>query len=564
MSDNNKLKVVLCWHMHQPYYLDAESDQYQLPWTYLHAIKDYVDMVAVVEKTPGARAVVNFTPTLLEQIEDYANQIKNYLKKGAALRDPLLAALSTVAMPSHEEERICLIKSCLRVNETHLINRFPPYRNLADMARCLEEMPQSVRYLSGQFMADIVVWYHLAWLGETVRRDDVRARNLIEKGSGYTQHDRLQLLTIIGELIDGVIGRYRRMVDEGKLELSVTPYAHPILPLMLDLQSARDAMPDVHLPVLDEYPGGRERVQWHIDKGFEVFERYFGYRPTGCWPSEGSVSRETLACLKENGFSWAASGETVLRNSLARSEIHDPGCIHRPFKISDDGLACFFRDDNISDSIGFTYADWHADDAVGDVIHHLQHIANACQDDPGRVVSIILDGENAWEYYPENGFHFLTSLYSRLAEHPDIELTTFSETLAHGVEPRILPELVAGSWVYGSFSTWIGDGDKNRGWELLGDAKRAFDSVVEKGELTEVQLKAAEHQLAICEGSDWFWWFGDYNPSESVRDFDRLFRLQLAHLYRLLGQEAPDHLTTTISHGGGGDVETGGVMRRGS
>jgi alpha-amylase/alpha-mannosidase (GH57 family) len=550
--------------MHQPYYLDAESNQYQLPWTYLHAIKDYVDMAALVEMTPGARAVVNFTPTLLEQIEDYTNQIRNYLHRGEALRDPLLAALSTVAMPSHDEERIYLVKSCLRVNEKHLVNRFEPYRLLADMAAFLEEKPHTVRFLSTQYLADIVVWYHLAWLGETVRRNDERVKALIEKGNGFSQHDRLVLLTVIGELIEGVIGRYRRLVDDGKLELSVTPYAHPIIPLMLDLQSASDAMPDVHLPVLDDYPGGRERVQWHIDKGFEVFERHFGFRPAGCWPSEGSVSRETLKCLQENGFKWAASGETVLRNSLARSEIHDVSCIHRPFHVSDNSLACFFRDDDISDAIGFNYADWHADDAVGDLISKLQYIAHACQDEPGRVVSIILDGENAWEYYPANGYYFLSALYRRLADHPDIELTTFSEALAKGVEPKLLPELVAGSWVYGTFSTWIGDEDKNRGWELLGDAKRTFDRVVQSGELTDVQLKAAEHQLAICEGSDWFWWFGDYNPSDSVRDFDRLFRLQLAHLYRLLGKEVPEHLATTISYGGSGSTaETGGVMRRG-
>ena len=563
MSDSNPLKVVLCWHMHQPYYLDAESDHYQLPWTYLHAIKDYVDMAAVIEMVPAARAVVNFTPTLLEQIEDYSNQIKGYLKSGTPLRDPLLAVLATVAMPSHEEERLRLIKSCLRVNEKHLINRFESYRQLADIAEMLDDNYQMARYLSAQFIVDIVVWYHLAWLGETVRRSDERVKALIEKGSGYSQHDRQQLLTIIGELIEGVIERYRRLVETGHIELSVTPYGHPIMPLMLDLKSARDAMPDIHLPVLDEYPGGTERVQWHINVGLEVFERFFGFRPKGCWPSEGSVSYKTLACLEKSGFEWVASGETVLRNSLVRSGIHEHGCIHRPYQIKDGGITCFFRDDNLSDAIGFKYAEWHANDAVNDLVHHLEHIAKACKNDPDRVVSIILDGENAWEYYPENGFHFLMALYQRLSEHPDIELTTFSDCLGQETKPKKLPELVAGSWVYGTFSTWIGDGDKNRAWDLLGDAKRVFDSVIASGKLPEKQLKAAEHQLAICEGSDWFWWFGDYNPSDSVRDFDRLFRLQLSHLYRLLGQESPEALAMTISHGGGAP-EAGGVMRRGT
>jgi len=226
-------------------------------------------------------------------------------------------------------------------------------------------------------------------------------------------------------------------------------------------------------------------------------------------------------------------------------------------------IVTFFRDDGLSDLIGFTYADWNPEDAVNNLIHHLENIAGACVDDPNRVVSIIMDGENAWEYYPENGYEFLNTLYRRLGDHPKIELTTFSEVVASGCEPVVLPELVAGSWVYGTFSTWIGSSDKNRAWDLLIDAKSAFDSAVITDKLTPEQLQRARHQLAICEGSDWFWWFGDYNPSESVRDFDTLYRLQLAHLYRLLGADVPEELSQVISHGGG-TPEAGGVMRRGS
>jgi len=295
-----------------------------------------------------------------------------------------------------------------------------------------------------------------------------------------------------------------------------------------------------------------------------VFEHHFGFTPAGCWPSEGSVSDAALKAFADGGFRWVASGGSVLHNSLARAGVEEGSCLHRPYRVAGSGaLDCFFRDDGLSDLIGFTYSDWHADDAVNNLVHHLENIAEACADEPSPVVSIILDGENAWEYYPENGYYFLTALYRRLTEHPGIDLTTFGECVAADLEPSPLEGIVAGSWVYGTFSTWIGDADKNRGWDLLGGAKRTFDAVVDSGRLSPERLAEAERQLAVCEGSDWFWWFGDYNPAASVRDFDRLFRLQLAELYRILGEEPPDQLSQVISHGGTAHADVGGVMRRG-
>lgn len=563
MPVEHRLKVVLCWHMHQPHYLDHESGQYQLPWTYLHAIKDYVDMAAYIESNPAARAVVNFAPTLLEQIDDYARQIRSYLEEGSPIGDPLLAALVSPALPADEEHRVWLIKSCLRANERRLINRFAPFRNLAALARCINEYPHSIAYVNGQYLADLLAWYHLVWIGETVRRKDGRVLQLMEKGSGYSQNDRRQILIIIGELMDGVIERYRRLAESKQIELSVTPYAHPIAPLLLELESARDAMPGVALPAHVAYPGGRESLRWHIKEGLTVFERYFRFKPQGVWPAEGGVSTEALKEFGEAGFRWSASGESVLRHTMARAQMTRPQCLHVPYQVEGCGITTFFRDDGLSDLIGFTYSDWQADDAVNNLVHHLENIAAACTGNANRVVSIIMDGENAWEYYPENGYYFLTALYRRLTAHPDIQLTTFSEVLDAGCESHKLPAVVAGSWVYGTFSTWIGNVDKNRAWDLLCNAKHVFDMAVNDGRLVGDKLQRARRQLAICEGSDWFWWFGDYNPADSVRDFDRLYRLQLAHLYKMIGVDVPDELSQIISHGGG-TPEAGGTMRRGS
>jgi len=559
MSD--RLKVVLCWHMHQPQYSEPMGGMYQLPWTYLHAIKDYVDMAWHLENIPAAKAVVNFAPTLIEQIADYDQQLKSRFKGTGRLKDPMLIALDSPVQPVNIEERKTLISACIRANDEKLIAPFPQFAKLAKMAREFIEESDRLAYINDQFMIDLLVWYHLAWIGESVRRTDIRIQALMKKAHAFDFHDRRQLMTVIGELLDGLIPRYRRLAESGQVELSVTPYAHPIVPLLLDINSASEAMPDVELPEITNYPGGEERAHWHMIEGLRVFESFFGFKPKGCWPSEGAVSADTLTLIGEHGFKWAATGENVLRNSLNKSDMADAN-IHKPYQLSEQGPACFFRDDGLSDLIGFNYTTWGAEDAISDFISHLTTIKADTEEDKDRVVSIILDGENAWEYYSYNGYYFLQGLYQQLADHPDIELTTFSECLDNDVKATSLPELVAGSWVYGSFSTWIGDPDKNRGWDLLSQAKQTFDRVVAKKSFDTDTMNALLRQLAICEGSDWFWWFGDYNAGDSVSDFERLFRLHLSNLYQMLGEEVPQVLSEAVSQGGIG-IEQGGTMRRG-
>ncbi len=563
-----KLKVVLCWHMHQPAYYDWHTEQYQLPWTYLHGTKDYVDMAAHLEAVPNARAVVNFAPTLLEQIDDYVQQIQAFLSEGAPIRDPLLAALTshpihfpflsqTTDSASVIAARLTLIKQCLRANEERLIKRFQPYQALVELTDSFKQNPKLVSYLDEQYLIDLVMWYHLAWLGETVRRQDNRIKALIEKGRSFSENDRQQLLEVIGELLSGIIPRYRALMERGQIELSVTPYAHPIMPLLLDVFSAREALPDVDFTGISCYPDGKERVRWHMQEGINTFERYFGSKPTGCWPSEGSVSNVTVHLMEEFNIKWVASGTGVWHNSMKKASLENQS-LHRPYRLHKSSVNCFFRDDNLSDLIGFEFAKWHADDAVAHLTHHLENIAHAAPQTGATVVAIILDGENAWEYYPENGYYFLSALYQTLAEHSNLELTTFSQCLE--VDFAQLPSLVAGSWVYGTFSTWIGDKDKNRGWEMLIEAKHVFNRAIPY--LSPEQRAAAERQLAICEGSDWFWWFGSYNPAATVRDFDHLYRVHLIHLYRLLEEPPPDYLSHYFAKGNG-DPAAGGVMRRG-
>lgn len=558
------LRVVLCWHMHQPQYQDLASGEHLEPWAYLHGIKDYLDMAVHLECNPGAAAVVNFSPVLLEQIADYNVQLGAWLRNGTPLRNRVLRLLAPEGIPEDERERELALRACLRANRERLIERFAPYKHLADLAQTFLE-PGAIRNASREFIVDLAVWYHVAWLGETARLGDPRVAELMTRARDFTAGHCRQLLEIIADVLMGLVPRYRRLFGIGQIELSVTPYGHPILPLMLDFGSAREATPTIDLPAEPAYPGGDDRARWHVARAVQVFAQHFGVRPQGCWPAEGSVSEATLRLLESFGFDWAATGEGVLRQSLAAGRPSEsdraPSELNRPYSLPGAGLQCFFRHDALSDLIGFTYAKWHGDDAAANLAQHLEELAQAHAEEPDHVVAIVLDGENAWEYYPFNAYFFLKALYERLSTHPRLQLTTFSRCLADGVNARELPRLMAGSWVYGNFSTWIGHAAKNRAWDLLCEAKRAFDRVVVEGTLDEDSQRAAERQLGVCEGSDWCWWFGDENPAQVVASFDALYRRHLANLYRLLGEPVPATLETPIAHGHGAP-EHGGVMKR--
>jgi alpha-amylase/alpha-mannosidase (GH57 family) len=549
--------------MHQPQYRDALTGQYVLPWTYLHAIKDYTDMAAHLEENPAARAVVNFTPVLLDQLDELSHRVNQHLVEGSPLPDPVLGLLGPDPIPSAPEPRLTLLKACLRAHRKNLIERFPAFLTLVTFAEHCATT-EHVSWASDQFLHDLAVWFHLAWLGETVRRTDPRVIALSKQAAGFSAAQRRQLLELIGELLNGIIPRYRRLQQSGQCELSVTPYSHPILPLLFDFKAARDTLPNAALPEHPGYPGGAERAQWHVAESLRSFEHYFGVHPTGCWPAEGAIDDATLRLLDAHGFRWAASGAGVLRNALVANRMNADAtdAYNRPYQLPGTQLQCFFREEGLSDLIGFTYSTWHGDDAANNLVHDLVEMAQGKNTaGPTHAVLIALDGENAWEYYPFNGYWFLKAMYAGLATHPQIELMTMSQCLERGIQPLPLQRVQAGSWVNGTLATWMGDAAKNRGWDLLCEAKQAFDEVRAAGKLDAAALTAVTRQLALCESSDWFWWFGDYNPAEAVGQFDQLYRRQLQNLYKLLGRAAPEALSRPISTGSG-DMENGGVMRR--
>jgi alpha-amylase/alpha-mannosidase (GH57 family) len=526
------MRVVLLWHMHQPDY--RVGGRFVRPWVYLHALAGYSDMAVRLEASASMRAVVNFTPVLIDQLEDYDRRLRRWRRDGTPVGDSLLDALiePPVAGPARDDA----MRACLPTTDSPRPARHPRYRALAEAAT-----RHDPAFLSDGDFADLLVWSHLAWLGESARGSDPRMARLFEQGAGFDRPARHALVDRIADVVGRVLPRWRALAADGRVELATSPYYHPLAPLLLDFEAARERAPSLALPRAP-YPGGASRLRWQLAEGRARFETAFGHAATGCWPPEAAVSDATLAELATAGFAWTASSRAVLEADPYRLYRHDA-----------TGLHCAFRDDGLSDRIGFEYQHWQAADAVRDLVQHLENIAR----EPGRELALIaLDGENPWEFFRDEGAGFLAGLYETLSGHERLRPATMRDCLrelAAGATP--LPRLRGGSWVHGELLTWIGHPEKNRAWEWLIEAKRRFD---ERG----ADDPALAHRLGACEGSDWFWWPGVHNPSASVSQFDSLYRAHLSELYRALGASPPEALSHPFATGVGHEVAAGGTMQR--
>lgn len=541
------LSVILMWHMHQPQYKDPASSEYILPWTYLHAVKDYYDMAAVVDEVDGARAVFNFVPSLLEQLEDYA--------AGTAI-DPFLIHGKMNPTAMGEKERLFVINNFFAANRQRLIE---PNRRYAELFRLAGDNPgddpaRLLRQFRDQDLLDLQVCFFLAWTGEAARRNHPQLQQLAAKGHGYTVEDKGLLFDMHRKILNEIIPLYKKLHSEGKIELTVTPYFHPILPLLCDTKTASIAMPRVHLP--EHHLKHPEDARSQILAGVACFERFFGFRPSGCWPSEGSVSDQALAIMAECGVAWAATDEGILSASIGGLGIGREALYH-PYVFNNGGkdIALFFRDHTLSDLIGFTYSQWEERKAVADFISRLRHIAVSQPE--ATAVPVILDGENAWEYYPDNGYHFLKGLYEALAATGEIHAATGSELLANSPVRRI-HHIHPGSWINSNYGIWIGHPEENRAWELIAKAR---DAAVSKNPLvaellangvTDLDAILDKTAAGICrdlfaaQGSDWFWWYGEDHFTSHSDQFDLLFRRHLMNIYRSLGLDIPAELYEAI------------------
>ena len=543
---NTPLDVVIVWHMHQPYYKDPLKNEYALPWTYLHGIKDYFDMPAIIEDTVGARAVFNLVPSLIEQLLDYAN--------GTAV-DPFLIKGKAAPTELSEDDRIFLLENFFSANRQRMIEPSRRYLELLYMAGegKAGSARDRVKHFSDQDLLDLQVWFFLAWTGQAARRRFPVFSELIDKGENYTAADKELLFSTQRELLQDIIPLYKRLHEDGRIELSVTPYYHPILPLLCDIRLAQTAMPRVILPTTSLRCPEDARAQ--IRRGIDYFKDIFGFAPRGMWPSEGSVSNEVLGIIADCGIDWIATDEEILAKSLDGGLGDHKERLYRPWRFScpQGELGTFFRDHQLSDLIGFTYSQWDASRAAADLCGRLHAIRSHIGSE-GRVVPIILDGENAWEYYPDNGYDFLQEMYRGIARSPQLNLTTCSDVLAQTRFDGRLHSIFPGSWINGNYGIWIGHPEENLAWDLLAgtraaaiSANPAVAAALESG--TRALDPCAEmicRSLYAAEGSDWFWWYGDDHFSPHSDRFDQLFRQHLMNIYRLIGQNPPRELLEPI------------------
>lgn len=539
------LSVIFLWHMHQPYYRDPVKGEYALPWTYLHAVKDYFDMAAIVEDAPEARAVFNLVPSLLEQIREYA--------AGEAV-DPFLIRGKMSPSEMDQEDRLFILENFFCANRQRMIEPNSRYLELFSMAGngSAARLAERARQFSDQDILDLQVWFFLAWTGEAARRRYPEIRELIRKGRRFTHEDKALLFAKHLEILNAIIPLYKKLHEEGKAELSVTPYFHPILPLLCNMRSALTAMPRANLPAAKFIHPDDARTQ--VTQGVQYFEETFGFPPSGMWPSEGSVSDEALGIIAESGLKWVATDEDVLAKSLPMGLGEGKRELYHPYsyKSGPRQLNIFFRDHRLSDLIGFTYSQWEPKAAAADFIARLKEIRGRVGSG-ARVAPIILDGENAWEYYDNNAYDFLSALYAAVAAESGLSMATCSQVMEDAPPERLLTHIHPGSWINSDFGVWVGHPEENLAWDYL---ERAREAAVAHSPEVAAFLSgkglADETAALVCkslyaaEGSDWFWWYGDDHFSPHSDRFDRLFRKHLMNVYRLLNLEIPRELFEPI------------------
>ena len=543
------LRVVVLWHQHQPFYKDLVTGEYRLPWVRLHALKDYYGMVKLLDEFPNVHQTFNLVPSLITQIQDYVS--------GTA-QDPFLQVAAKPARDLSQEERRFALQYLFQANPVHMIGRYPRYRELWERFRASGDSPEKAeRYFQPQDFTDLQVLSQIAWFDEFFL-DDPDVAALIKKGQGYSLQDQRFVIQRERELIAKVLPAHADAARRGGVEISTSAFYHPILPLVCDTNMGGVSTPGLPLPVNRFRRPEDARAQ--LQRGLDLHQEVFGVRPTGVWPSEGSVSEEVFAIAQNLGVKWMATDEGVLGRSLGLNFSRDAGNgrltpdkaeklynIHR-FQNGHTEMHLIFRDHTISDLIGFVYSGMNAQDAANHLLHNVKEAA-APTLARGRdaMVPIILDGENAWEYYPQSGREFLRRFYDGLQRDPGVEAVTVTEAIARQKDTATFSHLVPGSWINANFNVWIGAPEDNRSWDYLYHARNFYEETAPKA--SETQRKLAFEEILIAEGSDWNWWYGPEHHSANDREFDELYRKHLSNVYQALGGSPPDYLAQPITGG---------------
>jgi len=510
-------------------------------------------MASIVEPFPDLRLNFNLVPSLVEQLEDYA--------KGSAMDRALKLSLKP-ARDLSLSEKVGLLASAFSANWETMVEPHPRYRELLQKRGKIgneKDWTEAQRYFSMQDFLDLQVWMNLTWFNSTLREGDPFLHHLVRKGKDFSEEEKLRLLERQRQVINQILPLYKRLLNEGRIEITTSPYYHPIMPLVCDTDVAKEATSDIVLPTYRfRHP---EDVQEQIRRGLESFFKHFERRAQGMWPSEGAVSQEVARLVARAGIRWMASDEEILYRCLGLLSprgadklklLYQPYCLRG----ADFELQLLFRDHLLSDLIGFTYARWEPKEAAKDFLRHLSRIRESLKDlrDQGPfLVTIVLDGENAWEYFKNDGRDFLSFLYDGLTRDKSLQTVRVSDFLERFPARKEINFLASGSWIDHNFRIWIGHEEDNAAWDLLSQTRDdlvlleggpAGEMAGREGESND--LEKAWQEVYIAEGSDWCWWYGDDHSSGMDEVYDSLFRKHLMNVYHFMGVDAPDRFYTPL------------------
>ncbi len=526
--------------MHQPYYKDPLTGAYSVPWVRLHGIRAYYDMAKILLDFPDIRVTVNFVPSLLLQILDY--------QQGQA-RDIFQEYTLKPAVDLEAAEQRFILRYFFMANWETMVKPMARYYELLH-DRGVNPDEQTLDRAVFQFKArdylDLQVLFNLSWFGFKAVEESPALSELISKGRNYTEEDKAVVIRHQHKILRGMIALYKGLEETGQIELTTSPFYHPILPLIYDTNIARRCMPNSPLPDRFEAP---EDAKKQILKAVQFHSRIFGKMPRGCWPSEGSVCPEVIPFLADAGLRWIATDEEILLNSMPLLSRKD--ALYRSYIAESEGrdIGIVFRDKEISNLLSFTFGRMDAASAVDSLFKRFKAIHDMFEGrNESALVTIILDGENPWEYYPEGGRRFLSELYSRLSKSSDFMTVRISDDLDRHPPRQRVHHLYSGSWINHDFDIWIGTFEENLAWEYLSRTRRALLPLLNDASMPAERREAAWEAIYAAEGSDWFWWYGDDFTSAQEEEFDRLFREHLAGAFRHLGLEVPKYLSRPIIH----------------
>ncbi|HEX7320620.1 MAG TPA: glycoside hydrolase family 57 protein [bacterium] len=526
------IEVAFLWHFHQPIYSKPDDRVMPLPWVRLHALKDYLDMLKHIQKFPGIRATFNFTPSLLKQIQDYGS---------GACTDRQFELFRKDAGDLTVEEKTEILRDFFLANWTTMIEPYPRYfsllmkrgKNIVD-----DELAAVAQGFTVDEFRDLQVWANLVWI-DPIFRDEIS--DLYKQGRGFHEQDKDRIVAQQNRILSSIIDEYKKAYDSGQIELITSPMYHPILPLLINSDLAKVANPNLDIPFQFKHP---EDARRQLELGIALFEHCFGKKPAGIWPSEGSVCEELIPILSDLGVEWIAADEEILARSLSASFRRDENGIptnaaqlYKPWQIGK--VKMIFRDHTLSDMIAFNYNTWDQKKAAQDLVGRIKTIGNSLSQFDSFLLPIILDGENAWEFFAGDGSEFLDCLYEELLKEK-VTTTTISDYLhAHGAQNK-LTKLFPGSWIGANFNIWMGRPQDHKAWKVLKDLR---EKLVEKN----ITDPAVWDRFYILEGSDWYWWFGDDFFSVTGEVFDELFRLTAIWIYNRIGEKRPHELFSSIN-----------------